>query len=65
MPRLLCLGGLVVAGLFFLLFTVDLVMTILGMGAIFWYPSYLMDAVFIACSGMLGYLAWVSLKELK
>jgi hypothetical protein len=47
------------------LFTVDLVMTILGMGAIFWYPSYLMDAVFIACSGMLGYLAWVSLKELK
>ena len=34
MPRLLCLGGLVVAGLIFLLFTVDLVMTILGMGAI-------------------------------
>jgi hypothetical protein len=65
MPRLLCLGGLVVAGLVFLLFIVDLLMTILGMGGIFVYPSYLMDIVFIICAALLGYLSWLSLKELK
>jgi hypothetical protein len=65
MPRLLCLSGLVVAGLVFLLFSVDLVMYLLGMGGVFWYPSPVMDIVFVACSLMLGYLAWSSLKELK
>ncbi len=65
MPRLLCLSGLVVAGLVFLLFTADLIMSLVGMGGIFWYPSLLMDIVFILSAAMLGYLAWTSLKELK
>jgi hypothetical protein len=47
------------------LFLVDLIMSIASSGGIFSYPSYLMDGVFIVCSGMLGYLAWTALKEQK
>ncbi|MEY2611466.1 MAG: hypothetical protein RL240_4537 [Planctomycetota bacterium] len=65
MPRLLCLSGLVVAGLVLLLFLADLIMSLTGGGGIFSYPSLLMDIVFIICAGLLGYLAWVSLKDLK
>jgi hypothetical protein len=65
MPRLLCLSGLVVAGLVLLLFLADLIMSFTGGGGIFSYPSLLMDIVFIICAGLLGYLAWVSLKDLK
>lgn len=65
MPRLLCLVGLVVAGLVFLLFLLDFVMSMAGMGAIFRYPSLLMDIAFMLCSAILGYLSWMSLKELR
>jgi hypothetical protein len=65
MPRILCLLGLVVAGLIGLLFLVDLVMSFTGSGGIFSYPSLLMDIAFIVASGMLGYLAWSAFKELK
>jgi len=65
MPKLLCLTGLVISGLVFLLFTADLVVGLLGMGSVFWYPSLLMDIAFIICSGLLGYLAWTALRELK
>lgn len=65
MPRLLCLSGLVVAGLVLLLFLADLIMSFTGGVGIFSYPSLLMDIVFIICAGLLGYLAWVSLKDLK
>jgi hypothetical protein len=65
MPRLLCLTGLVVSGLVFLLFAANLVMGLLGGDGIFWYPSLLMDIAFIVCSGLLGYLAWTAMRELK
>ena len=65
MPRMLCLGGLVVAGLVLLLFLLDLIMSLAGMGSLFRYPSLLMDITFVLCSGILGYLSWMSLKELK
>jgi hypothetical protein len=65
MPRLLCLGGLVVAGLVFLLFLVDLVMPFAGMGALFIFRSILMDVAFIICSGILGYLSWSAFRELR
>ncbi len=65
MPRLLCLGGLVVAGLVFLLFLLDLIMSLAGMGALFRYPSLLMDITFMLCSAILGYLSWMSLKEIR
>lgn len=65
MPRLLCLTGIVVSLLVFLLFTVDLIMSLVGGTGIFWYPSLLMDIMFIVCAGLLGYLAWTAMRELK
>jgi len=65
MPRLLCLLGLVVAGLVLLLFLADLALSLTGSGGIFSYPSLLMDIAFIVASAILGYLAWSALKELK
>jgi hypothetical protein len=65
MPRLLCLTGLVVSGLVFLLFTANLIMSLVGGTGIFWYPSLLMDIVFIVCAGLLGYLSWTAYRELK
>ncbi len=65
MPRIMCLGGLVVSGLVFLLFLVNFIMTIAGMGALFRFQSMLMDIVFLICSGTLGYLSWSAFRELK
>ena len=65
MPRMLCLGGLVVAGLVLLLFLLDFLMSLSGMGSLFRYPSILMDITFMLCSGLLGYLSWMSFKELR
>jgi hypothetical protein len=65
MPKILCLTGLVISGLVFLLFLVDLVLTIGGFGSLFQYPSYFMALVFLLCSGTLGYLSWSTLRELK
>jgi hypothetical protein len=65
MHRLLCLTGLVISGLVFLLFTANMIMSLVGGAGIFWYPSLLMDIAFIVCSGLLGYLAWTAMRELK
>lgn len=65
MPRLLCLLGLVVAGLVLLLFLADLALSFTSSGGIFSYPSLMMDIAFIVASAILGYLAWSALKELK
>lgn len=65
MPKLLCLGGLVVAGLVFLLFLVDMVMSLAGMGPLFNYKSLLMDIAFLVCSGLLGYLSWTAFREVR
>ena len=65
MPKVLCYIGLVMSGLVFLLFLVDLIMTVAGMGSLFRYPSLLMDIMFVLCSGALGYLSWITLREQK
>ena len=65
MPRLLCLSGLVVAGLVLLLFLLDLIMSLAGMGSLFRFQSLLMDIAFMVCSAILGYLSWMSLKEVR
>jgi hypothetical protein len=40
-------------------------MSLVGGTGIFWYPSLLMDIVFIVCAGLLGYLSWTAYRELK
>ncbi|XZE22211.1 hypothetical protein SH449x_002130 [Pirellulaceae bacterium SH449] len=65
MPKILCLIGLVISGLVFVLFLVDLIMTVGGFGSLFQYPSYFMAIVFLIASGTLGYLSWSTFRELK
>jgi len=65
MPKLLCLGGLVVAALVLILFLVNLVLGFSGMAGLFNFRSWLMDIVFIICSALLGYLSWTSFRELR
>lgn len=67
MPKALCLTGLVIAILVFLIFFFDLLFGMLGMPSIapFKMSSVTMDIIFILCSAGLGYLSWTSFRELK
>lgn len=67
MPKALCLTGLVVAGLVFLLFFIDLVFGLIGFQgiALFKLVSLTMDITFILAAGGLAFLAWSAYRELK
>ncbi|MCR9295347.1 MAG: hypothetical protein NXI32_21735 [bacterium] len=67
MPKVLCLIGMVLAILVFLIFLADLVFGLSGMldyaplrGA-----NYIMDIVFMLSSGALIYLAYATFREQK
>lgn len=65
MPKALCLTGLVVSILVFLIFFLDLLFGL--MGAIEWaplkYASMVMDIVFIICSAGVAFLSWQTFRE--
>lgn len=67
MTKALCLIGLVIAILVFLLFFLDLLFGLLGMMALapFQKVSIVMDILFLLCSLGLGFLAWSSFREQK
>ncbi len=67
MPRVFCLAGLVVAGLVVLLFLMDLIFGLIGLTylAPFKLANVTMDIVFLICAGILAFLSWSSLRELK
>ena len=67
MPKALCLTGLVVAGLVFLLFFLDLLFGLIGQTGLapFKMVSPLMDVMFILTAAILAYLAWSSFREQK
>lgn len=67
MPKALCLTGLVVAGLVFLLFFSDLLFGLIGYSnlAIFGLVSLWMDIWFLVASLGLGFLAWNAFREQK
>lgn len=67
MPKALCLTGLVIAILVFLIFFLDLLFGMLGMlsFAPFKMSNVMMDIIFMLCAGGLGYLSWSSFRELK
>lgn len=67
MPKALCLTGLVIAILVFLIFFFDLLFGMLGMlsFAPFRMSNVTMDILFILCAAGLGYLSWTSFRELK
>ncbi len=65
MPKALCLIGLVISILVFLLFTLDLVLGLSRMeaSAPFSSASSVMDVLFILASGGLIYLSWATFRE--
>jgi hypothetical protein len=67
MPKAFCLTGLVVAGLVFLLFTMDLALGLLGLTGMapFKLADWRMDVIFLIASLILAFLSWSSLRELK
>lgn len=67
MPKALCLTGLVIAILVFLIFFFDLLFGMLGMTSLapFKMSNVLMDIIFMLCAGGLAFLSWTSFRELK
>ncbi len=67
MPKVLCLIGLVVASLVFLIFLLDLLFGLIGVDALapFKLVSVIMDILFILCAAGLAYASWSSYKEQK
>jgi len=61
MPKALCLMGMVVSILVFLIFLLDLVLPVDW--AFFKKASVMLDIIFALCAGGLGYLSWLTLKE--
>ncbi len=61
MPKALCLTGMVIAILIFVLFLLDLVLPT-GM-AIFKKASISLDIIFVVCALILGYLSWTTFRE--
>lgn len=59
MPKALCLIGLVVAALVFILFLLDLILGVLGKA------SMPMDIMFLVGSLGLAYLSWEAFREQK
>jgi hypothetical protein len=62
MPKALCISGMVIAALIFIIFLTDLVLP--SSWAPFMKASILMDIVFILCAIGLGYLSWATWKDL-
>lgn len=67
MPKALCLTGLVIAILVFLIFLSDLLFGMAGMTSFapFKMSNMLMDIIFLLCAAGLAFVSWTSFKELK
>ncbi len=61
MEKWMCLGALGVAGLMFLLFLLDLIIEIPFGGG----PFLLVDIFGLICSGVVGYMGFNALRDLK
>lgn len=58
MPKALCIAGIVIAALLFLVFGLDL-----ATGYPFGKADWLMDSAFVVSSLVLAYLSWTTMKE--
>lgn len=67
MPKALCLTGLVIAILVFLIFLSDLLFGMIGMASLapFKMSNTMMDIIFLLCAAGLAFVSWTSFKELK
>jgi hypothetical protein len=58
MPKALCLTGMVIAIVVFLLFLLDLILKVP-----FQRANLVMDVVFVICAGTLGFISWTTFRE--
>ncbi|MCU0870772.1 MAG: hypothetical protein MUE50_00355 [Pirellulaceae bacterium] len=58
MPKALCITGLAVSAILFLIFLSDL-----AIAAPFKRANLIMDIAFVLCSAGLGFLSWLTWKE--
>ena len=66
MPKALCIAALAISFIVLLFFLTDLIFGwMLGMPglALFNGSSWLMDIVFSACAGVLGWMSWTTYRE--
>ncbi|QDV26557.1 hypothetical protein [Aureliella helgolandensis] len=65
MPKALCLIGLVLSILVFLIFSFDLISGLSGQLGLapFRYASPMMDIIFMISAGGLAYVAWTTFRE--
>ena len=65
MPKALCLIGLVIACLVFLIFLLDIGLGMAGMTnmAPFRAVSIVMDVIFMVASAAVAYAAWITFRE--
>ena len=65
MPKALCMAGMVIAILVFILFLLDLIFGLVGPEwlAPFRNASRLMDIAFVICAAGLGVLSWLTFRE--
>ena len=65
MPKALCMAGMVIAILVFILFLLDLVFGLVGPVWLspFKSASPLMDIAFVICAMALGFLSWMTFRE--
>jgi hypothetical protein len=59
MPKALCIAGMAISAILFILFLWDLT----GLFAPFKSANRLMDIAFVLCSAGLGYLSWATWRE--
>ena len=59
MPQVLCLAGMVIAIFVFAIFLLDIVLA-----WPFEKASWSLDAIFVSCAVLLGYISWTSFREL-
>lgn len=58
MPKALCLTGMVIAIVVFLLFLLDLIIKVP-----FQRANLVMDVIFVLCAGVLGFISWTTFRE--
>lgn len=58
MPKALCLTGMVIAIVVFLLFLLDLIIKVP-----FQRANLVMDVVFVLCAGTLAFISWTTFRE--
>ena len=64
LPKALCIAGIAVAVLVFILFFADLAIGYISPGlAPFKHASKILDATFIVCALGLGVLSWLTFRE--